>query len=79
MNLHESILSKLPEEHREKAVSAATIDELKALAKDHGIELSEEVLRSVSGGDSPDCGGYSCRPDCPDACAPDCRCFPAYD
>ena len=54
MNIDESILSKLTDEQKKKIEAAQSLDELKALAKEEGYELSPEQLDAVSG------GGWSC-------------------
>lgn len=43
-------LDDLSPELREKAMKCSTAEELFALAKDEGVELSEEDLEGVSGG-----------------------------
>ena len=42
MNIPESILSKLTDEQKKKALAAKTPEEFLALAKEAGYELSEE-------------------------------------
>ena len=51
----------LTEEQRERARACKTADEILALAKEEGYELSEEDLVAVSGGAS-----WDCISDCPD-------------
>jgi len=50
MNIDESILSKLTYEQKKKGEAAQSLDELKALAKEEGYELSPEQLKDVDGG-----------------------------
>ena len=57
----------LTPELQEKAKSCSTPEEMFALAKEEGMELTDEELEAVSGGDSPfvwDCDAYSCASDC---------------
>ena len=54
MNIPESILNTLTDEHKKKIEAAQTPEELLALAKDAGYELSPEQLESVAG------GGWKC-------------------
>ena len=51
-------LDELTPEQIEKVKACASADELASLAKEEGLELSEEQLDSVSGGDwdEPLCG-----------------------
>ena len=42
----------LTEEQKAKAMACKTTDELIALAKAEGVELSDEQLNSIAGGDS---------------------------
>ena len=51
MNVPEHILSALTDEQKKKVETAQTPDELLALAKEAGYELSPEQLESVAGGD----------------------------
>ena len=51
MKIDESILSKLTDEQKKKVEAAQTPEELLALAKETGYELSPEQLEAVSGGD----------------------------
>ena len=68
MNIPENILSTLTEEQRKKVEAAKTPEELLALAKEAGYELSDEQLEAVSGG-SIWCGSYcSSKNPCPDYC-----------
>ena len=78
MKIDESILSKLTDEQKKKVEAAQTPEELLALAKETGYELSPDQLEAVSGGNIW-CGIYhpctsKCEcvtddPSCPAACA----------
>lgn len=50
MNIDESILSRLNDEQKKKVETAQTPEELLALAKEAGYELSPEQLDAVAGG-----------------------------
>jgi predicted ribosomally synthesized peptide with nif11-like leader len=50
MNIDEGILSKLTDEQRKKVEAAQTPEELLAIAKETGYELTQEELEAVSGG-----------------------------
>jgi predicted ribosomally synthesized peptide with nif11-like leader len=50
MNIDESILSKLTDEQKKKVEAAKTPEELLAIAKETGYELSPDELEAVSGG-----------------------------
>ncbi len=50
MNIDESILSKLTDEQKKKAQSAQSPDELLAIVKEAGYELSAEQLEAIAGG-----------------------------
>ena len=50
MKLDESILSRLTDEQKEAVKTARTPEELLAIAKEIGYELSPEELEAVSGG-----------------------------
>ena len=45
-------LDKLSDELEKKLMAVETPEELSALAKEHGFELTDEVLESVAGGRS---------------------------
>ena len=65
-------IKDLTPEQRKQAIACKTTDELIQLAKDNGIELSDEQLNAISGGDSWYCpcdnpDGHSC----PDYCSSD--------
>ena len=68
MNIPESILSRLTEEQKNRIGNAKTPEELLAIAKETGYELSGEELNALAGGDSwYECSNYdSCIDDfCP--------------
>lgn len=50
----------LSPELREKALLCKTPEDLVQLAKDEGIELSDEQIEAVSGGAPWDCEDYKC-------------------
>ena len=50
MNIPESILSTLTDEQKKKVEAAQTPEELLALAKEAGYELTPEHLEEVAGG-----------------------------
>ena len=50
MNIPESILSNLTDEQKKKIEAAQSPEEISALAKQFGTELSLEQLEGVSGG-----------------------------
>ena len=54
-------------ELKEKALACKSTEELVALAKSEGIELSEEQLESIAGGswyDGDRCDDYTCQVVC---------------
>ena len=55
MNIDESILSKLTDEQKQKVKTAQSPEELLALAKESGYELSPEELEAIAGGDDWRC------------------------
>ena len=59
MNIHESILSKLSDEQKKKVEAAQSPEELLAIAKEAGQELSSEELNSIAAGYS-----WKCPLDC---------------
>ena len=69
MNIPQNILSTLTDELKKKVEEAKTPEELLAIAKESGRELSPEQLEAVSGGWCPEECQY-CHADtvCPDAC-----------
>lgn len=62
--------NELPEELKTKALACKTPEEMLALAREAGYEISEEELEAVSGGiwscsdDLSDCNGYTCKVVC---------------
>ena len=60
MNIPENILSALTDEQKKKVEAAQTPEELLAIAKEAGYELSPEQLEDVAGGNRSWCGE-----DCP--------------
>ena len=52
MNIPENILSTLSDEQKKKVEAAKTPEELLAIAKETGYELTPEQLEAVSGGES---------------------------
>ena len=62
MNIDESILSKLTDEQKKKVEAAKSPEELLALAKEFGQDLTPEQLESISGGGP--CW-FLCRQACP--------------
>ena len=54
MNIDENILSKLTDEQKKKVEAAQSPEELLAVAKEAGYELSPEQLEAISGGLSGD-------------------------
>ena len=50
MNIPESILSTLTDEQKKKVEEAQSPEELLALAKEAGYELTREQLENVAGG-----------------------------
>ena len=69
MNIPENILSTLTDDQKKKVEAAKSPEELLALAKECGRELSPDQLEAVSGGWCPAECQY-CHNDavCPDAC-----------
>ena len=55
MNIDESILSKLTDEQKKQAQSAQSPDELLAIAKEAGYELSAEQLEEIACGNWEPC------------------------
>ena len=56
MNIPESILSTLTDEQKKKIEAAQSPDELIAIAKEAGHELSQDQLDAIAGGWCDDCG-----------------------
>ncbi|MER1993028.1 MAG: Nif11 family protein [Eubacteriales bacterium] len=50
LSIDESILSKLTDEQKKKAKSAQSPEEILAIAKEAGYELSAEQLEAIAGG-----------------------------
>jgi len=67
MKIDESILSKLTDEQKKKVEAAQSPEELLAIAKEAGYELSPEQLESISGGNDGcwDCMSLPCNDLCP--------------
>jgi len=55
MKIHEDMLKQLPDAIRQKAENAKTPEELLAIAKESGYELTEEQINSVAGGNAWEC------------------------
>ncbi len=62
MSISENTLNKLTAEQKEKLTTAKTPEELLAIAKETGYELSPDELEAVSGGwnCAVVCHGYKC-------------------
>ena len=56
MNIPENILSTLTDEQKKKVEAAKTPEELLAIAKECGQELTPEQLEGVAGGWCDNCG-----------------------
>ena len=65
MNIHEDILSKLTDEQKKRVEAANSADELLALAKEAGYELTPEQLDEVAGGNDWRCPKAD---QCPEYC-----------
>ena len=65
MNISENILSTLTDEQKKKVEAAQTPEELLALAKETGYELSQEQLGAIAGGEP----WYQCDIKCWQACS----------
>ena len=50
MNIPENILNTLTDEQKKKVVAAKSPEELLAIAKEYGHELTPEQLEAISGG-----------------------------
>ena len=59
MKLSEEMLSKVPDELKEKVKAATSADELIALSKESGFELSDDQLDAISGGECWHCPNNS--------------------
>ena len=64
MNIDKNILSKLTDEQKKKVEAAQTPEELLAIAKEAGYELSPDQLEAVSGGEVSWCSDNSCNEVC---------------
>ena len=71
MNIDESILSKLTDEQKKKVVAAESPEELLALSKEYGYELSPDLLEDVAGGGGIKCSWYCSSNVCDNFCAGD--------
>lgn len=65
MNIPGNILSTLNDEQKKKVEAARSPEELLALAKEIGYELTPEQLEAVAGGDDWRCPKAS---ECPEYC-----------
>ena len=66
MNIPEHILNTLTDEQKKKIETAQSPEDLLALAKETGYELSPEQLDAVAGGDGSSwcsifCDDYNCH------------------
>lgn len=67
MNIPESILSTLTDEQKKKIEAAASPEELLALARETGYEMTPEQLESIAGGSEWEkCKNY--QNPCPNHC-----------
>lgn len=69
MNIPENILLSLTDEQKKKVEAAQSPEELLALAKEEGYELSQDQLEAVAGGkwcftQCPYCTHGSCQAEC---------------
>ena len=64
MRINENIFNKLTDEQKKKVEAAQTPEELLAIAKETGYELSSEQLEAVSGGELKWCSDNSCKNVC---------------
>ena len=71
MNIDESILSTLTDEQKKKVEAAQTPEELLALSKEYGYELSPDQLEDVAGGGGVRCSWYCAHNVCENFCAGD--------
>jgi len=68
MNIDENILSKLTDEQKKKVDEAQSPEEVLAIAKETGYELTPEQLEAVAGGDiwiKCPAHGHNCPNRCP--------------
>ena len=63
MNIPEEILNTLTDEQKKKVEAAKTPEELLAIAKETGYELTAEQLEAVAGGKG--CTWHFCPEKCP--------------
>jgi len=68
MDINESILSKLTDEQKKKVIAAKSPEELLAVAKESGYEMTQSQLDAIAG------GGVWCS-DNPEPCDVDYPCF----
>ena len=61
MNIDESILSKLTDEQKKKVEAAKSPEELLAIAKEAGRDLSLEEPEAISGGKWEPCWENECH------------------
>ena len=69
MNIPENILISLTDKQKKKIEAAQTPEELLALAKEAGYELSPEQLENVAGGKGKWCFDHCPNDTCMDDCA----------
>ena len=68
MNIHENILSSRTDEQKKRVETAKTPEELLALAKESGYELTPVQMESIAGGGLwIKCPGHDPHT-CPDRC-----------
>lgn len=61
MDLNEKILASLTDEQRAKVAACKTTEDLLALAKEEGVELSDKQMEEISGGwDCFSCDTFAC-------------------
>ena len=64
MNIHEDLFSKLTDEQKKAVEAARSPEELLALAKEAGYELTTDQLQDVAGGSTWNCPRLGpCSPD----------------
>lgn len=61
MNLEKIILSKLTDDQKKKIETAKSSEELLAIAKETGYELTSDELEAVSGGGWKVCTQFDCK------------------
>ena len=62
--MDEKMLDNLSEETKAKALAAKTPEEMLAVAKSEGVELSLDELDEVSGGSWNGCDEFKCNDHC---------------